>query len=431
MTSSPNIVFIVIDALRAQNLGCYGSERKISPNIDRLANESILFSDAYTTITKTDPALTTIFSGRYPLSHGLIQHGTRVKKKGIDQLRKIKFLPEILKLHDYRTLAVDWLDRWHARGYDFYSGPLTEFDIPFRRTWCARRVVDRIFTRIFGFELLELAIYKLTGNRPISYDPADIVTNKAIDLVKQSKNEGFFLFIHYWDPHAIYFPPEEYSKSIFLEDRYNGEIRFVDHQLGRLMSFIKGQSLWEDTLFILTSDHGESIQEHGIIMAHEGLYETTVRVPLILRHSKFPPRKIKGFVQHVDIVPTVLDLLGISVDQHFDGLSLVPLLTGKRKSVRQTVYFEDLKVRRLWSSWRSERSRGIRTKKYKYIQVFGREALDSLDIKAECPLKREMLFDLEVDPKEENNIINRKPKKAKKLSLELTSISETLSKNCD
>lgn len=123
MKTFPNILFIIIDALRVKNLSCYGYEKEVSPNIDDLATQGILFADVYSCINTTDPSLTTIFSGRYPLSHGILGHGARVTVEEINQFNSfgIQLLPEILKSHGYTTLAVDWLGRWHKRGYDYYS----------------------------------------------------------------------------------------------------------------------------------------------------------------------------------------------------------------------------------------------------------------------------------------------------------------------
>jgi arylsulfatase A-like enzyme len=123
---APNILFILIDALRAQNLGCYNPEviESPSPCIDDLARRGVIFEHCYSCITNTDPAMTSILSGKYPISHGIIAHGHRIKKAQIAQLMHIRFLPEILKSLGYYTIAIDWLGRWHRRGYDSYSGML-------------------------------------------------------------------------------------------------------------------------------------------------------------------------------------------------------------------------------------------------------------------------------------------------------------------
>ncbi|MFX0141164.1 MAG: sulfatase-like hydrolase/transferase, partial [Candidatus Hodarchaeota archaeon] len=129
----PNIIFIIIDALRARNLSCYGYPILISPNIDMISKEGILFEDSYSCSNCTDASRTTIFSGMYPTSHGILGHGGlwRDKKIGEVDTRKlydsgILLLPEILRAKGYTTLAVDWLGRWHRRGFDHYSGMLSK-----------------------------------------------------------------------------------------------------------------------------------------------------------------------------------------------------------------------------------------------------------------------------------------------------------------
>ena len=123
MKHDPNILFILSDALRARNLQCYGYARNVSPNIDTLAKSGVLLSQAFSCATVTDPSLTTIFSGRYQRAHGIMKHGIN-RKEDIEKFNEggTRLLPEILKSRNYTTLAVDWLGRWHKRGYDCYTG---------------------------------------------------------------------------------------------------------------------------------------------------------------------------------------------------------------------------------------------------------------------------------------------------------------------
>ena len=121
----PNIIFIVIDALRPKNLGCYGYQKNISPNIDEISTEGLLFRDAYSTTNATDPSLTTIFSGRFCRSHGIMKHGALLQSEEVQNyLKTVPTLPEILKHNGYKTFAIDWLGRWHTKGFDYYSGIL-------------------------------------------------------------------------------------------------------------------------------------------------------------------------------------------------------------------------------------------------------------------------------------------------------------------
>src|SRR3989338_1795904 len=121
---APNIVFILVDALRASSLGCYGYPRTTSPVMDKLGHHGIVFERAFCTVNATDPSLTTLFSGLYPRSHGIVHHGDQILQKEIDffSSQEIKLLPEILHDQGYATFGLDWLGRWHRSGYDYYAG---------------------------------------------------------------------------------------------------------------------------------------------------------------------------------------------------------------------------------------------------------------------------------------------------------------------
>ncbi|MBD3155749.1 MAG: sulfatase-like hydrolase/transferase, partial [Candidatus Aenigmarchaeota archaeon] len=191
MNDKPNIIFIVVDALRPDRLGCYGSGRNLTPSIDKFASESVVLEDAYCCINCTDSSLTSIFSGLFPVSHGLVNHGKRVKKSDIQELDKrgVKFLPEILKKEGYYTAALDWLGRWHTRGYDYYSGPFPNKE------------------RKEAFMNTSFASRKLAYYYEKKIDRGDILTQKAIDIIEEKKDNPLFLFIHYWDTHSPYTPP--------------------------------------------------------------------------------------------------------------------------------------------------------------------------------------------------------------------------------
>ncbi|RLF47064.1 MAG: hypothetical protein DRN29_03515 [Thermoplasmata archaeon] len=441
MKTLPNILFIIIDALRVKNLSCYGYEKEVSPNIDDLATRGVLFADAYSCINTTDPSLTTIFSGRYPLSHGILGHGARVTVEEINRFNTfgIQLLPEILKSHGYTTLAVDWLGRWHKRGYDYYSGIQPRGNIyVFMRQMLSK--CPKLYDLIRSQNLIQNIRGKLPQSRTKPYEDAKVVTDKAIILVNENKDKRFFLFIHYWDTHFPYIPPREYFEAKddevlklfylftsrkFRENfadferrimdrkeeiiaRYDGEISFVDHELRRLIDFLEKQSILENTFIILTSDHGESLVEHGIYMAHHGLYDETVHVPLIFVHPELPKNKVvRGFVQHFDILPTILDILNIKMDIEFDGKSILPLIEGN--PIHSQVYAEEAYI-----EWK----RMIRTHKWKYIYAPSEE-------KAICRWCGhihggvEELYDLENDPAETQNIIEKEPDVASELRDEL------------
>lgn len=439
MEPTNHIIFIAIDALRARNLGCYGYDREVSPHIDGLANNGVLFEDVYACTNYTDPSFTTIFSGKYPLSHGILNHGPRVTDVEVKRFeeREIRLLPEILKANGYTTLAIDWLWRWHKRGYDYYSGAKAQLSLhgfikqqlrkfPRLRKIIRQSVVNKVGERLFG------GVSK-------SYEDAKSVTSQAIKLIKENRDRKSFLFLHYWDTHAPYLPPREYlddyaktkkmmeklfghfTSGKFREEfesferevqeseqrivaSYDGEISFVDHEIGRLLDFLESDGMSQDTLIVLTSDHGESLIEHGIYLDHHGLYDATLHVPLVLVHPEFSKgRRVEGFVQHFDLTPTILDILGIRTDTGLDGVSILPLIDGTQ--LHSAVYAEEAQL---------ERKRTIRTEKWKYIYALSeKDAVCRRCGRMHGAMKE--LYDLTSDPEETENVIEREPQVAAEL----------------
>ena len=424
-----NIIIIVMDALRAKNLGCYGYPVKTSPNIDNLAKEGVLFEDAYSCINATDPSLTTIFSGKYPASHGIIRHGPQVTKEDIQEFNTTGtvLLPEILKLRGYTTAAIDWLGRWHRRGYTQYG--VTSRKLP---------TLLHAFYRIFR--------PSKTG-KPTA--DAKSISNQAINIIRENREKNFLLFIHYWDTHTCYSSPKKYIEECLqakgeedqtIEEvlsqignpkwrdylrycmkgarttneivaRYDGAIAFVDHEIGRLIESLKENRILEQTLIILTADHAESLTEHGIYFTHHGLYDEAIHVPLVLRAGGLPKSKrVKGFVQHTDIFPTILDILNVEAESDFDGRSLIPLIHGEVKQLRPAIYVEEAQT---------ERKRAIRTDKYKYIYALSEK--DAICRWCErVHGGREELYDLEEDAQETRNILEEQPAVANALKEQLS-----------
>ena len=226
----PNIVFILADALRARNLGCYGYSKPTSQNIDRLATEGVVFENAFSCAINTTPSLTSIFSGRFPLSHGItrVDLGSQALRLSLQRLNRsgTVLLPEILKSHGYRTLAVDWLGRWHKRGYDYYSG------ITSKRYPKALSLASKLneLTRLARLPFRLFNIPKIRG---------DFVTQEAVELIQKVHGERFFLFVHYWDTHTPYDPPEHFLKPFKNCDYQN------DQSIGEALSQFRHKSSWQ------------------------------------------------------------------------------------------------------------------------------------------------------------------------------------------
>ena len=443
----PNIILIVIDALRARNLGCYGGETKSSPNIDALAGHGVLFKNCYSCWNTTDQSLTSIFTGRYPRTHGIIHHGDRITPEDLITFGKLqsKLMAETLKAEGFKTFAVDWMGRWFRRGFDFYG---YERD---RNIW--QKFVHIFFTlpyvhlRYMIANISLLRIYSKKRKSSLSskwkglkgvwntfrftfelarVQDAGYVTQLARKIIEGTKNDRFFLFLHYWDTHTPYNCPKKHTDrdnptrdSIdIIASKYKGAVSYVDGCIGELIESLKTHGILENTLIIITSDHGESLMEHGIHFDHHGLYEVTTHVPLIFHCPRlFPqPKKIEGLIQHVDLMPTLCDYLGArDSDFRFDGSSLRPLISGEKNTLRTFAFFEESYV---------QRKTGIRNETFKYIY-----APDGIGLCKYCQKVHsgvEELYDLGADPEEINNIVSKNLSTADRMKVELERVTRRL-----
>jgi arylsulfatase len=327
-----NIVCIVIDTLRATRLGCYGYNKPTSPAIDRFSAEGVRFERAFAPGIPTTPAHTTMFTGLHPLTHNIVCHGGSV-----DLDRRIPVLAELLQRSGYTTAAVDNLFNikpWLARGYEFYINPASRHRL----------------------------------NLLVSCEE---INARAIPWIKAHAAEKFFLFLHYWEPHTPYLPPDRYRRfypegrdpfsaehtsfepikrqpfwdmfhdtwfsklgpvtdAEYIASLYDAEIRHADDGIAELLGALREAGLENDTLVMLTGDHGESMYQHDIFFDHHGLYDDIIHVPLLMRlPGRIPAaRAARPMVQHTDIAPTLLEAAGCKPLQNTDGKSLWPLATG-------------------------------------------------------------------------------------------------------
>ena len=327
-----NVILIGIDTLRADHLSCYGYFRKTSPNIDRLAKDSVVFTSAYATGIPTHPGWTTILTGVHPLVHGIVSHvGTRKLSHDIPMVQ------EVLRTHGYRTGAVDNMFLKYGSFYDW-------------------------FTR--GFH-----IYSHPGAIPVSYAglkvQANNVTERGVEVLGELLKEGnpFFLFLHYWDPHAPYKPPEPFNKLFwnesiekrfiregyekeeildYLISQYDGEIAYVDSEIGRFIEYLEDRGVLDESLVIITSDHGENLKQHEGYLQHHGLYETITHIPLIVRFPEGTPSgTVNSLVQHTDIVATIYDVVGVEPRIRLYGRSLRKIVEGLERGWNEILMIEN------------------------------------------------------------------------------------------
>jgi len=344
------VVFITLDTTRADRLGCYGYDEAQTPHLDALAAEGALFEQAVSSIPTTLPSHSTMFTGKYPIDHGVRYN--IVFRLGADATT----LAEVLSDAGFATAAFPASFILASR-FGLSQG---------FQTWSEPPKSDLAHA----------------GSPGTSLRPADEGVDLAIDWLQQQGDRKTFLWLHFYDPHAPYTPPFPYA-SRFRDRPYDGEIAYVDEQFGRLLSYLRSTPEWERTLVVVVGDHGEGLHEHSERFHSSLVYETTQHVPLIVRAPGAVATRVAEPVGLVDLMPTVLDLVGLDAPSGLRGISLAPALRG-RQPARRALYFESV-AGALNYGW--DELRGVRRGRFKLI--------DS---------KEPELFDLERDPDEQTNL---------------------------
>lgn len=443
----PNIILIVIDALRARNLGCYGGDPTSSPNIDRLAEHGIQFSHCYSCWNTTDQSLTSILTGRYPRTHGIVHHGDKVTPEDMETFRKLnsKLLAEVLKEQGFKTFAVDWMGRWFRHGFDFYGYERHKnigqkffyifFTLPYLhlRYMVSNISLLRIYSKIRKTSISSMwqglkgvwNTFRFTFELARVQD-AGYVTRFGRRIIEDAAGDPFFLFLHYWDTHTPYNSPKRHlPKEESRQDRigliaskYKGAVSYVDKCIGDLIEALTDLRVMENTLLIITSDHGESLTEHGMFFDHHGLYDVTTHVPLILHNPRLFPqsKKIQALLQHTDLVPTILEILGTEdKDLECDGTSLGPLIRGERKVMRDFVFFEESYV---------QRKVGLRNEAHKYI--YAPDGIGMCQYCQKVHAGEEELYILDKDPEETHNAVSENRALAARMREDLERVIQNL-----
>jgi arylsulfatase A-like enzyme/cytochrome c-type biogenesis protein CcmH/NrfG len=360
----PNIILITVDTVRADRMGFLGSKLGLTPNLDSLARESVVFTHAYSQVPLTAPSHATILTGTYPEFH-------QVNDFQVPLTPDLPYAPAILRKHGYRTSAFVGamvLDphagfaRGFDRGFDTYDAGFHQ----------AHPGEDR---------------YHSTERRG-----GEVVAH-ALAWLTQHPRGPFFMWLHLYDAHDPYDPPEPY-KSKYAAVPYDGEIAYADSELGKFLSDLRTRGLYHGALIAVMADHGEALGDHGEDTHGFFLYDETIHVPLVIKLPGAAPAtkssagtKIDNRVGLVDVLPTILQAVGIAVPQEVQGESLLGMLTPKpapAESADRPAYAETDYPRNTygWSPLRA-----LRTGKYLYIKAPRQELYDqSADPKAEHDL---------------------------------------------
>ena len=385
-----NLIICSLDTLRADHLSCLGNGRGLTPNLDRIASEGALFSQTYATDIPTQPSHTALFTGKFGINSGIVSHFHPAAYLPEETL----WLPSLLRRNGHVTGAVDHLfamKDWFIRGYDDYMPP------PGR-----------------------------------SRSPGSVINSIGLPWVTEHKEQDFFLFLHFWDAHIPYVPPSPYKERYshgtagridpditaklegrpsyplfkqnlydfldampnldYIADLYDAEVAYLDFEIGRIFQHLEQEGLLEDTMVVLFGDHGENMTEHDAWFDHAGLYDSVTHVPLILwAPGRIPAIESSAMVTLADVMPTILETMGLPAADGIDGRSLFPLMRGETATHRDAVMLSE-------ATWQA--ARGVRTPEWKYIRflqttIYGRDGVE--------------LYDLANDPHEQVNVADLHP----------------------
>ncbi len=408
-----NIIMISLDTTRADHIACYGHPFIKTPHIDNFAKESVLFKQHVVTSTATLPSHTSLMTGTYPHTHGVLRNGRVVNKKNI-------MLAETLKAAGFTTAA--------------FIGAIT---------------LGQEFLFDQGFDKFDSQFKFIVHEKRINMyqSRAEHVTDATLNwldksMKKKANNNNskkkYFLFCHYYDPHLPYDAPEPYkgmyrkndstfnhsmdvvedNRAILRKDaspealklakaydsEYCAEITYCDHHLGRLMDSLKQRGLYDNSLIIITGDHGETINEHFCKLSHSmSVYETEILVPLIVRFpgGQFGGQRLSRLVSNIDVMPTILHLLGLEDNKNIEGQSFAGLVDGVL-APRDPVFSEATSPQWLpeydddpvWPN--RKKFQCVRTERYKFVM----RTTDN----------QYGLYDLKNDPNELDNLLLHKKK---------------------
>lgn len=317
-----SVILITVDTLRADHLGCYGYPKQTSANIDRFAGEAMLFENCFSHAPVTSSSFASILSGFLP-------HETKVFENW-PLPAEVETLPQIMQRRGYSTVAV--VSNYAIRGAAGWSPGFSIYDDTMTSVELVRHSPERI---------------------------AEDATNRAIELLKKFYKDPLFLWVHYQDPHGPYTPPAPFGEMFYNPDQkprnlrvnrslsgrggipsyqrlggnrdfyyylsqYDGEIRYWDEHFSRLVEAMKTTGLYDDALIIFSSDHGEDVGQRNYFFSHgENLYNSLMHVPLIIKLGNQLTGRKTHFVQHLDIVPTVFEFIGMEPDRRLRGCDLL------------------------------------------------------------------------------------------------------------
>lgn len=423
-----NVILIICDALRADHLSLYGYDRKTSPNLEKLASEAVVFNSAYSMSSYTKMSMSALLTSRFAEMNGAFTWG------GPGLPLDLTLLPEIMKENGYHT-ALFSANPFVTPEYQYTQGTDDFSHIQGR---ILKQLIFPGDIIIYKFPPLGELFYKLgLYDSECSLASAEMMNRRIFPWLEKNKDSRFFLYLHYMDSHMPIAPKEpiyskgkypnmfqmrearsthdsqdtlEYSEGIkdISISRYDDSIIAFDKEIGRLFDKLQDLDLRKNTLIIFTSDHGEEYFDRGFTGHGHSLFNEVVYVPLVFF---FPGQTYKGTripepVDHLSIVPSVVDFSRIKGDYAFEGTSLIPLITGDTALFRQNSKPWFASVYPYEGTWKFKNIKAVMEGDFKYIRCYYRDK-DGTE---------EYLFNTVADPMERNNLFSTRPEISAELS---------------
>ncbi len=399
-SAAPNVILITLDTVRADRMGFLGSQRGLTPNLDALAQQSVVFTRAYSQAPLTPTSHATILTGTYPQFH-------KVNDFKVPLAKDLPYAPDLLRASGYRTAAfvgsfaldpAQPFAQGFGRGFDTYDAGFTDW----------RPGLDR---------------YHTTERRA-----HDVVAHALAWLDERKGGQQlvrpFFMWVHLYDAHHPYDPPEPY-KTKYAAAPYDGAIAYVDSAVGELLNQLRERGLYDGAIIAVMADHGEALGDHGEDEHGIFLYDETIHVPLVIKlpddaaaEKSSGGERIENQVELVDVLPTILQAVGVAVPKEVQGQSLLELMTirAKQSSAQKTAEsdagsapqpfrdrpaYSETDYPRLVYGWSSLQS--LRSGKYLFVEA-----------------PRAELYDQSVDPNAGRNLFSTS-----------TAVSRTLASQLD
>ncbi len=357
LAAKPNVILVMVDTLRADHLSCYGADTK-TPNLCRLAEEGTLYK-AFSHASWTKPATASLLSSTVPSTH-------RAMSKPAALSQDLTLISEAMQAGGYTTGGivsnVNLAESFgFAQGYDDYYYLAPDY-IASARESSSKLIIYQLLRQlmlgVFGVDKLYFSDF---------YQDSQVVNKVAFDWLAEKGDERFFLFLHYMDPHDPYFehpyngvgvarvslPEPSPEQTERLQTLYRGEIEYLDENFGKLLAKLEETGLYDDTLIVLTADHGEEFNDHGGFWHGLTLYDEQIHVPLLIKWSRHDARPAAGseagIARSIDIAPTLLGAAGIAVPESMQGVDLRSPFAARAEKDRQVFSEEDHEGNVLWS----------------------------------------------------------------------------------